>query len=455
VGIAAALMASSSCRSPVPDEHVYTGRGETTRTSGGVPSLPPATTGGVPPGAGGGASGGAGGKGSQPGEGGGGLPEAGSAGVGGAEPPDPPSVAFTKAALLAAEGDCTLRELRGFLSLAEALRDRCTELSNAHSAERVDAARGAFRAAMSAWQMLEVHRYGPAARKGDDPAAGQDLRDEIYAWPLGGRCNVDQQLVNKGYAQPGFAAQLINVRGLGTLEYLLFNEEASNGCPSYSPLNAQGTWAALGLEELRTRKAEYARVVADDVLAHATALVAAWEGGRFREQLIAAGSAGSPYASEQAALNAVSNALFYVERELKDKKLALPLGISPDCTSGLCPESLESQYAGLSTENIRQNLRGFRQLFWGCGPRASGLGFDDWLIEVGAGDLERRMAAAFEAATVAFEQLDPPLERALLSKPEATSAVYQALKRFTDLLKTEFVSALQLELPTGTETDND
>jgi uncharacterized protein len=429
-GFFAALMVSSSCRSPLPEEHVYTGRNGAPRSSGGRPNTPPKTTGAA-------------------------APAAGSAGVGGAEPPGPAVVAFTKAALLAAEADCTLGELRHFRSLAEALRDRCEEFSNTHGAEQEDAARRAFRAAMSAWQMLEVHRYGPAARKGDDPAGGQDLRDEIYAWPLGGRCNVELQLVSKGYAQPGFAAQLINVRGLGTLEYLLFNEDASNGCPSYSPLNAQGTWAALGLEELRTRKAEYARVVADDVLAHATALVAAWEGGRFREQLVAAGSAGSPYTSEQAALNAVSNALFYVEREVKDKKLALPPGISPDCTSGSCPELLESQYAGLSTENIRQNLRGFRQLFWGCGPRASGLGFDDWLNEVGAGELERRMATAFEGATLAFEQLDPPLERALLSKPEVATVAYQSLKRFTDLLKTEFVSALRLELPTGTETDND
>lgn len=456
-----ALCAWPGCRSPVPDEHVYTGRSETPRTassSGGSSSVASVMTGGATALAAGGvpsaSTGGVGADG--PGVADGGAPpaEVGAAGGGGTDAPPPPMV-FTKAGLLAAAADCTLEALRNFVGLAQSLRDRAKELVAVRTPEHVAAAGSAFREAMAAWQALEVHRYGPAARKSDDPVGGQDLRDEIYAWPLGGRCNVETQLVSKGYAQASFATQLINVRGLGTLEYLLFNEDANNGCPSYSTLNSQGTWAGLGLSEIQARKAEYARVVADDVLTHAKALVLAWERGKFRDQLTEAGSAKSSYASQQAALNAVNNALFYVERELKDKKLALPLGLSPDCTSGLCPEALESQFAGLSTDNVRQNMRGFRQLFWGCGAGSSGLGFDDWLIEVGASALERRMAAAFDAASLAIDQLDPPLERAITSKPEAARAVYASLKQFTDLLKTEFVGTLQLELPVGSETDND
>jgi predicted lipoprotein len=374
---------------------------------------------------------------------------------GGSDGPDQPPPTFTKAGLLAAAADCARSELGAFVGLAEVLRDRAQAQVQSRTPDNVAAVRSAFREVMAAWQVLEVRRFGPAARKSEDPIGGQDLRDEVYAWPLGGRCNVETQLVNKGYAQANFGTQLINVRGLGTLEYLLFNDDANNGCPSYSPLNQQGTWAALGLDEIRARKAEYARVVADDVIQHAQALVSAWEQGKFRDQLTEAGTAASRYASQQAALNAVSNALFYVEIEVKDKKLALPLGISPDCTSGLCPESLESQYAGLSTDNIRQNLLGFQGLFWGCGPRASGLGFDDWLREVGASDLEQRMATAFAGAQNAFDELDPPLEQAITTRPDLTRAAYDSLKKLTDLLKTEFVSALQLELPTGSETDND
>jgi predicted lipoprotein len=362
---------------------------------------------------------------------------------------------FSKSALLAAAADCTLAELRAFVGLAEALRDQAQKHVQARTAESAGAVRAAFLQAMAAWQVLEARRFGPAARKSEDPIGGQDLRDQVYAWPLGGRCNIETQLVSKGYAQSAFASQLINVRGLGTLEYLLFNDDAENGCPSYSALNAQGTWATLGAEEIRARKAEYAWVVADDVLSHAKGLVSAWEQGKFRDQLTEAGSAGSRYPSQQAALNAVSNALFYVEIEVKDKKLALPMGISAECTSGLCPESLESRYAGISSDNIRQNLLGFQGLFWGCGAHASGLGFDDWLREVGASDLEQRMAVAFASAQKAFDELEPPLEQAIITRPDAARAAYSSLKQLTDLLKTELVGTLQLELPTGTETDND
>lgn len=462
--VSAGVLAASSpgCRSPVPDEHVYTGRGQSpgestggrTNAQSGANGLGSSPSGGSSSGgraeSGGGSSAGAGAD-SAAGAGTDGL----GGDAGGSNVPDVTPITFSKAALLAAVADCTLAELRSFVTLAAALRDRALNQVEARTDENVGAARRAFRDAMAAWQQLEVHRFGPAARKSDDPIGGQDLRDEIYAWPLGGRCNIETQLVSEGYAQPDFSTQLINVRGLGTLEYLLFNDDADNGCPNYSPLNAQGTWAALGLEQIRARKAEYARVVADDVLAHAQALLSAWEQGKFREQLSEAGTASSHYPSQQAALNAVSNAIFYVEREVKDKKLALPLGISPECTSGLCPEALESQYAGLSTDNIQQNLLGFQRLFWGCGRRASGLGFDDWLHEVGAGELAQRMRLAFDSAKTAVDELDPPLEQAIISRPDAARAVYDRLKELTFLLKTEFVSALQLELPTGSETDND
>jgi hypothetical protein len=94
-------------------------------------------------------------------------------------------------------------------------------------------------------------------------------------------------------------------------------------------------------------------------------------------------------------------------------------------------------------------------LFWGCGAHASGLGFDDWLREVGASDLEQRMAVAFASAQKAFDELEPPLEQAIITRPDAARAAYSSLKQLTDLLKTELVGTLQLELPTGTETDND
>jgi hypothetical protein len=154
-------------------------------------------------------------------------------------------------------------------------------------------------------------------------------------------------------------------------------------------------------------------------------------------------------------LNAVWNGIFYIEKEVKDYKLGIPLGVSPECVSGLCPEALESRYANVSTANVRQNYLGFRRLFQGCGANYTGLGFDDWLDAIGASVLRDRMLTALDGAQRAIDALEPPLEVSLSQNTERVLAVYTALKQLTDLLKSEFVTVLDLELPAGAGSDND
>ncbi|HKO89724.1 MAG TPA: imelysin family protein, partial [Polyangiaceae bacterium] len=190
----------------------------------------------------------------------------------------------------------------------------------------------------------------------------------------------------------------------------------------------------------------------------AAALVNAFGPGgeNFQAQLEGAGRDSKVYASEQAALNAISNALFYVDIEVKDWKLALPLGISPDCTSGsTCPEALESRFASISSPNIAANLRGFRAIFQGCGTDYAGLGFDDWLSAVGREDLAKSMLVALSGAEAAVAGLDLTLEQTLVTDRATVQGVYDAVKKLTDLLKTEFVSVLDLDLPRVAEGDND
>ena len=134
----------------------------------------------------------------------------------------------------------------------------------------------------------------------------------------------------------------------------------------------------------------------------------------------------------------------------------MPLGISPDCTSGsTCPEALESRFARISTPNIAANLRGFRAIFQGCGTDNVGLGFDDWLSAVGRDDLAKSMLEALSGAEAAVADLDPPLEQALVEDRAKVQVVYDAVKKLTDLLKTEFVTVLDLGLPRVAEGDND
>lgn len=151
------------------------------------------------------------------------------------------------------------------------------------SASDLESAISEFHEAMDVWQRAEVLQVGPAGVMGT-VAGGEDLRDQIYSWPLSNACRVDQELVRLGY-ESDFASQAVNVRGLDALEYLLFAEGTSNACPINSMINTDGQWAALGEEEIRERRRAYAKAATDLVVTSAEDLSARWaEDGSFRAQ---------------------------------------------------------------------------------------------------------------------------------------------------------------------------
>jgi uncharacterized protein len=114
----------------------------------------------------------------------------------------------------------------------------------------------------------------------------------------------------------------------------------------------------------------------------------------------------------------------------------------------------EAPFSGLSTQNLRENLHGFRSLFEGCGDNGEGIGFDDWLVEAGHEDLADRLVDALAAAQAAVDAA-PPLEQAT---PAQIEALYRAVKALTDPLKSELFgpgSPLNLKLPEGVASDTD
>jgi predicted lipoprotein len=369
---------------------------------------------------------------------------------------DIPEKPFSKPNLLEAVGHCALASYAEFEGHAANLAAATAALAQTSDEAAALSARAAWRTSMASWQRAEPFGFGPAARAG--APGGQDLRDGIYVFPLANYCQVDQQIVNQTYASADFATSLASARGLSALEYLLFNASAGNACLAALSINSSGAWAALG-EQIWQRRANYAERAAQAVLERAQLLVNAWhpERGNFLAQLTAASQGSATFSNAQQAFNAISDGLFYIEKEVKDWKLGWPLGLVPDCVNApaACPTEVESRYAVASTDHLRQNLVGFRRVFQGCGPDYTGLGFDDWLVEVGAADLALAMVQATEAAQAAVEALDPPLEQAMFVDPSRVRAVHTAIKAITDPLKTELVTVLNLDLPKASEGDND
>lgn len=374
--------------------------------------------------------------------------------------PESTGADFSKAKLLAAVAECSVIRYANFATLTRDLEQSSAALADDRQAPRWQSAQLDWQRAISAWQELELFGFGPAARS--KQPGGKDLRDQLYGWPLTSRCKIEEQLVSEAYSKPDFGDSLISGRTLASLDYLLFYSAHDNACSSFSTINSSGSWSAITPSDLESRKAAYASSVARLVRSRSEDLLNAWlpasatrpAGLNFCSDLATAGTGSAVFDSDQHALNAVSDALFYIDKELKDWKLGRPVGYT-DCFAASCPEAVELPFSRGSTLHIRNNLKGFRRLFQGCADDGSGLGFDDWLVAVGAGDLAARMLDALAGAESALAALPNALDSAVTGDLPSVQLAYARVKVLTDLLKTEFVTMLNLELPAAVEGDND
>ncbi len=353
-----------------------------------------------------------------------------------------------------------LPTLRDFADRAATLEAATATLASDPSDANRAAAQAAWREAMLVWEQAELMQVGPAGMGGTEcpVIGGMDLRDEIYSWDLTSECRIDQETVEQAYLDlDAFAAELVNVRGLDALEYLLFVETAGNDCTAVSPINADGSWAALGEAEVWARRAAYAHTAATLVSREAVRLRDLWEpaSGGFATSLATAGQSGSAYPSTQSAFNDLGGAMLYLDVATRDMKLAEPAGIA-GCMTDTCFESLELPHARIGLAAILANLRGFQRLFLGEQPGTVGLGWDDILVDVGAEALAMQVTAAIAEAIAAVEALGTDdLEEAVTSDRVAVMAAYEAIGNAQRLFKADVFTVLDIEPTTCRIGDND
>jgi uncharacterized protein len=364
------------------------------------------------------------------------------------------AVSDTLAALLADVGpEVVVPALAANQAAAAALQAAvdawvAAEAAGDGAAARLDA-QAAWWAAMSAWQQVEQLQLGPAASS-LTAVGGADLRDEVYSWPTVNRCRVDQETVYAGWdAADFFTANLVNVYGLDALEVLLYSEPGVNDCPSQVDVNADGSWDALGEAGVQANRAAYAAALADHHAETLATLLAAWsaDGQDWGGQLSGAGSADSAYESPEQALQALSDALFYLETAIQDRKLGYPLGVGA-CEQTSCIEDIESPLAGGSHAWVAVNLQAFRALYTG----GAGSGIDDLLRSLDLADLDAALVAALDAADTAAAAVSGPFDTAPVGEVEALHA---AVKAVADLWSEQVVVALSLQVPSEAAGDAD
>jgi predicted lipoprotein len=353
-------------------------------------------------------------------------------------------------------------------ALVASLETYVTDIEVGNDAvDSLEEAKVQWAATMQVWQQAEVYQVGPSASLADlEVAVGaQGLRDEIYSWPTVNPCGVDQDIVTDKYATNDF----FDVRGsdrygLDAAGYLLFFQEADNHCSVINSINTQGTWGQISAEDLKQKRALYVHAVATNVEDRAIEIHNAWkqDAGNFIEDFATAGQAGSSYATVEEALNDLSDALFYIEKDVKDFKLAKPAGIQ-GCSSVSCPKDVEAPFSRVSKDNIIANLEAAQKVFLGASPGTEAVGFDDFLRDRDPSDVADAMTANLAATIQAAQDMDSTLYEAASSVTEEECAAgndpichtYYTLKGFTDDLKTRFVEILELNLPLEASGDAD
>lgn len=360
-------------------------------------------------------------------------------------PPAAPAGAETRAFLESLDRDL-ITPTYGALQTATAalLQSTAAWRDDPTDAAARAAAQADWQAAMDAWQIAEVLQIGPASRDGVGSAG---LRDELYSWPQHNPCRVDQEVAQGAADEPGFAdSRLVNAYGLDALEYLLFFDEAANQCPPQVPPNSDNAWSQMGADEVARRRAQYAAAVAAQVHRDAQRLATDWDA--FSVDLTAA------WPSGPAALNAVFAALFYLELMSKDAKIGDVAGITAGCTTDACPENAESRWSGRDARNLRANLQAAKAVLFGA-DTAESVGFTALLDARGAAQLTADLRVTLDAAIVSIDSLDGPFSELALTRGDDLRAAYTALKALTDLLKTQFVTTLNLSVPDEGAADND
>ena len=397
------------------------------------------------------------------------LSACGGGGGGGAAPnplptPPPPPVSGDDArrAVLADIGnEIVLPALRDFDDDAIALQAAAAALAAAPAdLNALEEARAAWRAAMSSWQRNEVLQVGPAGRSTnpDMVAGGQDFRELIYSWPFTlDECALEEAAAN---GDPVDGLTPINIMGLDALEHLLFTDAPPISCTA-QPTAAQRT--------------AHSSRLADRVALLSASLLDRWEpaGDNFVEQWNTAGLSSSiTYSRPQEALDALSIALFYVEKISKDRKVALPTGLPAtglDCTNPIaCPEFLESRLARHSGANLIVNLQTSRDVFSGVN---GGMGVNDLLIGIDRQDLADEILAeldaamslltsiengqGFDAAVEAIADRDECVNAFSSSSGLPPCALLGHMKTAMDTFRGPIVGALGLAVPDSSAGDND
>lgn len=303
-------------------------------------------------------------------------------------------------------------------------------LCDAPSQPALDDAQQAWRDARAQWLRSQALWFGPVMER-----RSRSLVDWAPIEPA-----AIEERIQGGAIAPSDAREFLpsTQRGLGAIEYLLFQPDALQ------------TLAA------NPNRCAYITALAITAAAETGAIFAEWNGASGdREGGYAAYFDGSAENSllSKSALNDLVRISVFMSRSISDMRLGKALGVegqTPDLTA------LNAGPALNAAQDIRSQILGMQDAYLGASDlsgNADTLGVTD-LVRGISPDADDRMRTAFDDALAAATALQEPLPQTLTDDPAPATAAYNAVKELQIRLNTEVVSLLDITVGIA-DTDGD
>jgi predicted lipoprotein len=350
---------------------------------------------------------------------------------------------------------------REAIRLEMSLQEACESSARPLNDPALTSARDSLKKMMLTWARLQMVDFGPSQ------AAGQFISSGISAWPWTNLCGVDRIVADFSETRV-YPTQLIHtMRGLEALEHLLFAGDDAVRCNANLPAHhSVATWLKKDVAVRRVDRCQMAMHFSSTVKMHAVNLSTSWNPTRsnYTKTWV------SDHGDIQASLNTMTDSLFFLE-QVKDRKLAIPLGLSTHCAQKVCPEQIEAAGSELGLPLVLANLRSLQTLFHGSAVTgaetdalvgAAPYGLDDLLaLEKNRPEVAKRIGREISAAIKTAENLiqQGSMVRLVNRIPEEGCGklcdLHTQVRDVSRSLKTDFLGILELRPPRVIEGDND
>lgn len=371
-------------------------------------------------------------------------------------------------------------------NLSETLNRSC---QGSVSASVLNDAQSAWKETMLAYHAVEAAHFGPIA---EDKST---LQTRMYAWPFISACGIDQEVeaaaklggqrinqvvIPQATASSGVPSTAatplkpvtelgVNLKGLGAIEYLLFEPTLKTRCNARAFPQMQ-QWSAKSTEEKLSDRCQMAQRLAKDVEDAAKELEKRWspDEANYTYALL---QTGFKKTMRQPTTELV-HGMFAIEK-VKDDRLGRPLGLHKSCASDekKCVEDVEHSLSGLAMAAARVRVEAFRELFFGSSnPDAKAYGIDDFLVQKNSPSTVDELRAAMDQLLTSMMDIEnqgalqQQIQQMSADQCQATTrsdrrvplcAMFQDLREVSTLFKVAILTKLTLDGPPAYQGDND